>query len=158
VKRFIALALTTAALLAASVANATPLEVGGAIPKISAKDQHGAAYTFTNGTAGLLIAMDMDSAKAANQKLAAEGAGFLEKHNAAYLMDVHTMPAVGQFFALRKMRKYPQRIVLIETANTMNWVPTKTNHITVLTLTPAGRIQKIAYWQPATEPATGLFK
>ena len=54
---------------------AAPLEVGGAIPKISAPDQHGAAYTFTNGTACLLIAMDMDSAKAANQKLAAQGAG-----------------------------------------------------------------------------------
>ena len=72
-------------------------------PKISTR----AAYTFTNGTACLLIAMDMDSAKAANQKLAAEGAGFLEKHNAVYLMDVHTMPAVGQFFALRKMREIP---------------------------------------------------
>ena len=48
--------------------------------------------------------------------------------------------------------------MLIETANTMNWVPVKTNHITVLKLTPEGRIQKIAYWQPATEPATGLFK
>ena len=137
---------------------AAPLEVGGAIPKISAKDQHGAAYTFTNGTAWLLIAMDMDSAKAANQKLAAAGAGFLEKHNAVYLMDVHTMPAVGQFFAVRKMRKYPQRIVLIETANTMNWVPVKTNHITVLKLTPEGKVEKISYWQPATEAATQAFK
>ena len=134
-----------------------PLEVGGIIPKLSAKDQHGVAYTFTNGTACLLIAMDMDSAKAANQKLAAAGAGFLEKHNAAYLMDVHTMPAIGQFFALRKMRKYPQRIVLIETANTMNWVPVKTNHLTVLKLTQEGKIDKISYWQPAKDSATSLF-
>ncbi len=136
---------------------AAPLEVGGVIPKISAQDQHGAAYTFTNGTAGLLIAMDMESAKAANQKLAAAGAGFLEQHNAVYLMDVHTMPAIGQFFALRKMRKYPQRIVLIETANTMNWVPVKTNHVTILKLTPAGKIAKISYWQPAKDPVTSLF-
>ena len=102
--------------------------------------------------------MDMDSAKAANQKLAAEGTGFLEKHNAVYLMDVHTMPAVGQFFALRKMRKYPQRIILIETANSMNWVPVKTNHITVLKLTKEGKVQKISYWQPATEAAGDVFK
>ena len=54
-------------------------EVGGAIPKLAAKDQHGNAYAFTNGTAYLLIALDMDSAKAANQKLAAQGPCFLGK-------------------------------------------------------------------------------
>ncbi|MGC3957690.1 MAG: hypothetical protein QM813_06995 [Verrucomicrobiota bacterium] len=157
-KRFWLLSLIALALAVTWMAQAEPLEVGGEIPKLSAKDQHGVAYTFTNGTACLLIAMDMDSAKAANQKLAAEGTGFLEKHNAVYLMDVHTMPAVGQFFALRKMRKYPQRIILIETANTMNWVPVKTNHITVLKLTKEGKIEKISYWQPTSETATNLFK
>lgn len=157
-KRFRLPALITLALAFTLLAQAAPLEVGGEIPKISALDQHGVAYTFTNGTACLLIAMDMDSAKAANQKLAAEGTGFLEKHNAVYLMDVHTMPAVGQFFALRKMRKYPQRIILIETANSMNWVPVKTNHITVLKLTKEGKVQKISYWQPATEAAGDVFK
>lgn len=137
---------------------AAPLEVGGQIPAIAAKDQHGASYIFTNGTAYLLIALDMDSAKAANQKLAAQGTGFLEKQNAVYLMDIHPMPAIGKYFALRKMRKYPQRIILIETANTMNWAPTKANHVTVLKLNSEGRIAKIAYWQPATETARSLFE
>ncbi len=157
-KRFILRSLLTTVLLVAGDATAAPLEVGGEIPKITAQDQHGVAYTFTNGTACLLIAMDMASAKAANQKLAAAGTGFLEKHNAVYLMDVHTMPAVGQFFALRKMRKYPQRIILIETADTMNWVPVKTNHLTVLKLTKEGKVQKIAYWQPATAAVGDVFK
>jgi len=137
---------------------AAPLEVGGAIPKLVAQDQHGNAYTFTNGTAYLLIALDMDSAKAANQKLAAQGTGFLEKHGAVYVMDIHPMPDIGKFFALRKMRKYPQRIILIETKDTMNWAPTKANHITALKLTHEGRIEKISYWQPASEAATDLFK
>jgi len=83
-------------LLTGLTTQAAPLEVGGAIPKLTAKDQHGAAFTFTNGTACLLIAMDMDSAKAANEKLAAEGAGFLEKHHAVYVMDIHPMPEVGK--------------------------------------------------------------
>lgn len=137
---------------------AAPLEVGGSIPKLSAKDQHGAAYTFTNGTACLLIAMDMTCAKAANQKLAEQGSGFLEKHNAAYLMDIHTMPDIGKFFALRKMKKYPQRIILIETAESMNWVPVKAGNITVLALTPTGQIQQIRYWNSSSDPATSLFK
>ncbi len=138
--------------------SAAPLEVGAAIPALSAQDQHGVAYTFTNGTAYLLIALDMDSAKAANQKLAEQGAGFLDQHGAVYLMDIHPMPDIGKFFALRKMRKYPQRIILIETAGTMNWVPVKANHVTLLKLTPAGKVEKIAYWQPASEPVTDLFK
>lgn len=137
---------------------AAPLEVGGAIPKLSAQDQHGVAYTFTNGTAYLLITLDMDSAKAANQKLAEQGKGFLEKHGAVYVMDIHPMPEVGKFFALRKMRKYAQRIILIETKDTMNWVPTKANHVTVLKLTPQGKVEKITYWQPASEAVTDLFK
>lgn len=138
--------------------SAAPLEVGGAIPKLVARDQHDGAYTFTNGTAYLLIALDMDSAKAANQKLAAEGSGFLEKHGAVYVMDIHPMPDIGKFFALRKMRKYPQRIILIETANTTDWVPTKAKHVTVLKLTKEGRIEKISYWQPATSAATEVFQ
>ncbi len=157
-KTFSAPVVALGILLFGLPALAAPLEVGGAIPKISAKDQHGAAYRFTNGTAFLLVALDMDSAKAANQKLAEQGAGYLEKHNAVYLMDVHTMPAIGQFFALRKMRKYPQRIVLVETAGTLNWVAVKPGQLTVLALTPAGLIKKITYWKPASEPVAGLFK
>lgn len=157
-KRFRLSALIALALAITLPAQAAPLEVGGEIPKLSAQDQHGVAYSFTNGTAYLLIALDMDSAKAANQKLAEQGKGFLEKHGAVYVMDIHPMPEVGKFFALRKMRKYPQRIILIETANTMAWVPTKTNHVTVLKLTQEGRIKQISYWQPASAAVTDLLK
>lgn len=147
-----------AALFLTQIAAAAPLDVGGTIPPISARDQHGTAYTFTNETRVLLVAMDMDSAKAANQKLAAQGKGFLEKNNAVYVMDIHPMPEIGKFFALRKMRKYPQRIILIETAGQMNWVPVKTNHLTVLKLTPDGKVAKISFWQATTEPVTQVFQ
>lgn len=145
-------------LLCCLATDAAPLAVGDAIPAISSKDQHGAAYTFTNGTAFLLVAVEMDAAKAANKKLAEQGAGYLEKHSATYLMDIHPMPGIAKVFALPKMRKYPHRIVLIETKGVLNWAPTKPGHVTVLTLNPEGRVQKIAYWQPVTEPVTGLFK
>jgi hypothetical protein len=136
---------------------AAPLNVGDAVPEISAKDQHGAAYAFTNGTAFLLIATEMASAKAANQKLAEQGAGFLEKHDAALLMDIHTMPGIARLFALPKMRKYPQRIVLVEKAQSLDWVPVKPGHVTVLSLTAEGRIKQISYWNSGSDPVTGLF-
>jgi len=59
---------------------------------------------------------------------------------------------------MRKMRKYPHRIVLIETADTPNWAPVKAGHVTVLKLTADGRIANITFWQPASEPVAGLFK
>jgi len=139
-------------------ARADVLKVGDQIPAISAKDQHDVAYVFTNGTAYLLCAIDMDAAKAANHKLADQGAGFLEKHGAVYLMDVHTMPAIGKFFAIPKMQKYPERIVLIDTAGALDWLPAKTGSLTVLKLTPDARIKKISYWQPASESVTNLFE
>lgn len=144
--------------LARAAATAATLQVGDAVPAISAIDQHGAAYVFTNGTRFLLVAVEMDAAKVANQKLTAQGKGFLEKHRADYLMDIHPMPGIAKVFALPKMRKYPHRIVLIETKGALDWAPTQTGRITVLSLTPAGRVEKIAYWNPANESAESLFK
>lgn len=157
-KNLIRLTCVFGILLSCHLASAAPLAVGDAIPAIAAKDQHGAAYTFTNGTAFLLVAVEMDAAKAANQKLAVEGTGFLEKHRAAYLMDIHPMPGIAKVFALPKMRKYPHRIVLIETKGVLNWAPSKPGHVTVLTLNAEGRVQKIGYWNSAGEPASTLFQ
>lgn len=157
-KNVIGLSFVLGILLSCQLATAAPLAVGDAIPAVAAKDQHGAAYTFTNGTAFLLVAVEMDAAKAANQKLAAEGAGYLEKHGAAYLMDIHPMPGIAKVFALPKMRKYPHRIVLIETKGVLNWAPSKPGHVTLLALNPEGRVSNISYWNPASESASGLFK
>jgi hypothetical protein len=152
------LLLAGALCLAAGALPAGPLAVGEAVPPIAARDQHGVRYVFTNGTAFLLVALDRDSATTANRRLAEAGAGFLEKHRAVYLMDIHAMPAIARFFALPKLRKYPQRIVLGETTDALNWVPAQAGRLTVLKLTPAGCVEKISYWQPANESVIGLFK
>jgi hypothetical protein len=134
------------------------LTIGDPVPTISAKDQHGVDYAFTNGTRYLLIAMEMGPATTANHKIADQGAGYLEKHGAAYMMDIHTMPAIGRYFAFPKMRKYPERIVLIDAPHVLDWVPVKTGCLTVLKLTPNGRIEDIKYWNPNTEPVSTCFE
>jgi len=139
-------------------ARAAPLAVGDAVPAIAANDQHGVAFQFTNGVRFLLIATEMGCSKSANQKLAAAGAGFLEQHHAAYLVDIHTMPAVARVFALPKMRKYPQRIVLVDTADVLTAFPAQPGRVTVLALTPAGRVEKISFWNPAQEPVADYLK
>jgi hypothetical protein len=144
-------------LLGISVRGA-PLTVGDAMPAFSAKDQHGQEFVFTNGTQFVLIAMERACGTSANHKLAEQGAGFLEKHRAVYMMDIHTMPGVARLFALPKMRKYPQRIVLVETPETLQWVPAQPGRVTVLALTPAGRVQQISYWNPDSEPVAGYLQ
>jgi hypothetical protein len=133
-------------------AQAKPLAVGDSVPTILAKDQHGNEFLFTNNVRVLLAVTEMAPAKAANLKLAEQGAGFLERHRAAYLMDIHSMPAVARFFALPKLQKYPQRIVLIERKKTLQAFPFKPGSVTVLTLSSSGHIKKIDYWHPDREP------
>ena len=67
-------------------------------------------------------------------------AGFLEKHQAVYVTDSHTMPSVARVFALPKMLKYPQRIVLVKTAVTLAWV----SHVAPPNPDDNGRL----FWEP----------
>jgi hypothetical protein len=138
-------------------ARAAVLTAGDAVPAIVANDQHGAAFQFTNGVRFLLVVTEMGCSKSANQQLAAAGAGFLESHQAVYLMDIHPMPAVARVFALPKLRKYPHRIVLVDTADALSPFPAQAGRVTVLALTPAGRVQKISFWDPRSEPVAGFL-
>jgi hypothetical protein len=132
--------------------------VGDAVPSISAKDQHGIDCVFTNGTGFLLIATEKENAKSANLIIAGQGMGGLEKHGAVYMMDIHTMPAIARLFALPKLRKYPHRIVLIDSPNTLSWVMVRPGMITVLALKPDSRIMKISFWDPGKEPLSVAFQ
>lgn len=146
------------AVLFYNITNAAPLTVGDVVPAITAKDQHGTNFVLTTNIQYLLIATEMTVAKTANHKLADQGAGYLEKHGAAYLMDIHTMPGIARVFAFPKLKKYPQRIVLVDSPDALVWVPRSPDHITVLALSPAGQIRKISYWDPASEPVAGIFQ
>lgn len=138
--------------------SAAPLAVGAALPAFSAPDQYGQIFASTNGAHFLLVVTEMACAKAANQKLAALGAGYLEKYSAVYVMDIHAMPALIRYFVVPKMRKYPQRIVLVETDKTLANFPTQPGRVTVLAMTRANRIQKVSYWDPVSEPTDVCFK
>jgi len=137
----------------AAPAWADPLAVGGAVPPFAAKDQFGKEFKFTPGLHFLLVGFDMNAGKLANHKFADLGPGWLEQHGAVYVLDIHTMPAVARLFALPKMRKYPHRIILAETATLLAPFPHQPEKITILELTPAGTIRAIRYWDPA---GTGL--
>ena len=156
IKRWLTAALLGAA-LAGSV-HASELAVGDPVPAFSAKDQVGKEFQSRSGLRFLLLGFEMSASKAANGRLAGLGAGWLEQQHAAYVLDIHTMPAVARFFALPKMRKYPQRIVLGEDEKLLAAFPRKPDRITVLVLTPEGRIQEIRYWNPAADAPDMVLK
>jgi len=149
--------LSFCALLAFS-AQAAELAVGDAVPAFTARDQFGKEFKFEAGLRFLLLGFDRGASKEANRKLAELGPGWLEKTNAAYVLDIHTMPGVARFFALPKMRKFPQRIVLGEDEAMLSPFSRKPEKMTVLVLTSAGKIQEIRYWDPATEEIGSVLK
>jgi hypothetical protein len=134
------------------------LAVGNAVPVISASDQHGVPFVFTNGIRYLLVATEMGCAKSANKQLAAQGTGYLEKYRAVYLMDIHPTPGIARIFAFPKMRKYPQRIILIDSADALAVFPKQPGRLTVLVLTAEGQVQKISYWDPDEASVDTCFK
>ena len=138
--------------------HAAQLTAGDAVPPISAKDQHGTNFTLTTNVQYLLVVTEKSAAKSANQKLVEQGAGYLEKHRAMYLMDIHTMPTVGRWFAFPKLKKYPHRIILVDSADALAKFPTQPGCVTVVKLTPVGRVERIRYWNPTKEPASVCFE
>ena len=48
--------------------------------------------------------------------------------------------------------------MLVDSAKTLAAFPVQPGCVTVLVLTPAGRIQKISYWNPSNQPVEGCFK
>jgi len=138
--------------------HADDLKAGDAVPAFSAKDQFGNDFKFEAGLRFLLLGFDMDASKPANLKLADLGAGWLEKHQAAYVLDIHSMPSVARFFALPKMKKYPHRIILGDDEKLLAPFPRQPGRITVLVLTPAGKIQEVRFWNPTTEALDSLLK
>ncbi len=153
--RFAALFLFTA--VAVSI-HAGGLAVGDTVPAFSAKDQFGQEFKPAAGLRFLLLGFDMGTSKTANLKLADLGAGWLEKHSAAYVLDIHTMPGVARLFALPKLRKYPHRIVLGDDEKMLAAFPHLPEKITVLVLTPTVKISEVRYWNPANETLDAVLR
>lgn len=134
--------------------NARELAVGDAVPAFSVKDQFGKEFTFAPGPKYLLLGFDMSASKAANRKLAKLGEGGLDRCGAIYAMDIHSMPGIARVFALPKMQKYPFRVILASTADVLAPFPHQPEKITVLALTPEGKIREVRYWDSANEAST----
>lgn len=135
-----------------SAQGAETLSVGDAFPPLHAKDQHDQDYVFEPGTRAMLIAFDMSTSKAANHFLAEQGAGYLDRHGAVYIANIYGMPGIGRYFALPKMRKYPQRIVLADEKDLLDPFPREDGRVTVIHLDDAAVVRSVEFWDPKAGP------
>ena len=140
------LAFTSQTLLAADV-----YRVGGTVASFSLKDQHGREHAAGPGVRILLASFSMGAGKAANNFFAQKPAGFLDEHNAVFLSDIRGMPAIGRAFALPKMRRYPHRILLVDTDGILERLPREENKLTALRLDSDLRITDIRFLDPEIE-------
>lgn len=112
------------------------------------QDQHEVTYALPEGVQHIAVAFTMSVGKSANQALAKKGAAYLPAQNAVFIANVYGMPAIGRFFAMPKMRKYPHRIMLADADGLLDDFPQKDDRVTVFDLDANGTIIAIRYWNP----------
>lgn len=137
--------LVVTLLLSAGTWAAEVLQPGDTLPVFSLKDQHEQPFTFTPGPRVVVAAFSMTAGQQANAFFARQPADFLAQKQALFIANIHGMPAIGRYFALPKMKKYPHRILLGDDAHLFDRYPQHAGKLTVLHLDPLGKITAIAF-------------
>lgn len=143
-------------LLAVAAGIAAPYRVGDSFESFTTRDQHDKPYTYAGGARLVIVAFAMSPGKAANAFFEKQPAGFLDRHHAVFISNIHGMPGIARTFAMPKMRKYPHRIILADAEHFLDRYPAEEDKLTVLRLDEAGKITAIRFVDPAKELA-GVF-
>ena len=123
-------------------------KVGDAFTPFTTKDQHEKDYTFAAGPRLVIVSFEMSEGKAANGFFSGKGAAFLDEQKTVFIANIHGMPAVGRFFALPKMKRYPHRILLADAETFLERYPHEDKKLTVIRLDSAGTITGIKFIDP----------
>ncbi len=100
-------------LLALSLFGA-PYTIGQSVIALDLEDQFGKKSTLRVMPKTLIMVFEKGTSAIANDYLAMQEKGYLEKNNAGLIADISQMPNfVAESFALPKMRKYPHTVLLI---------------------------------------------
>ena len=148
----IVFALVACALATSATHAAELYKVGDTFEAFATKDAKGKDYAYTPGALKtLIVSYTMSNGKAVNGYLAAQPTDFLDSHNAAFLADIHGMPAIGRFFAMPKMERYPHRILLGDADDLLARHPRVEDRINVFTFDAQGAITSIRHLDPEKE-------
>lgn len=116
------------------------IAVGGALPVVSLKDQHGEEHVIDGSLRAILFSRDMDGGGVVRALLDPEALGeppapFLARHAAVCVADVHRMPGlIRRVIAKPRMRKRPYPLLLDEEGDVTAAWPSREGHATFIRL------------------------
>ena len=134
--------------LLAATGFSDPLREGDPFPVLDGADQHGERYSVGDAH-HVLVSFDMAPGKKANVFFEKQGANYLPSTRSVFVANIHGMPAVGRFFAIPKMQKYPHRILLADKEGLLDDLPQQKGKVTVFVLDAERRVESISFWDPA---------
>lgn len=144
--------LVVSLLCVTAVRAAEVYKAGDTLEAFAVTDAKGAAYSYEPGKlAYLIVSYEMSPGKAVNGYLAKKSADHLDKNRAAFMANIHGMPAIGRFFALPKMEKYPHRILLADSETLLARHPAADGKVTVFSFDAKGVITAIRQLDPEKE-------
>ena len=89
-------------------------KVGDKLPDITLLDQFDKEFTVEDKDTLVIMAFEKDISVVVNEYLKTKPGTYLASHNAKFISDISTMPAlITSMFALPKMKKYPFSVMLI---------------------------------------------
>jgi hypothetical protein len=147
-RAFFCLLLALASPVLNSVGAAEIYKVGDVFETFTTNDQHEKPYTLSPDVRLIVVSYTMGVGKDANRFFEKQPVTLLADHRAVFLSNIYGMPAVGRFFALPKMRKYPHRILLADAENFLARHPQQEDKLTVFRLDEAARITAIEFVDP----------
>ncbi len=137
--------------LLATPVGAEPLGVGDALPPVTLEDQHEVEHRVDASVSLILFSRDMDGGGVIRALLDPESlgeapAGFLERHGAVCVADVHRMPGlIRRAIAKPRMRKRPYPLLLDESGEATAAWPSADEQATLLRLRE-GRLVEVAHF------------
>jgi hypothetical protein len=116
-----------------------------AFPPLSLPDQYGEQRAITAETRLVLFAADRPASDVLNGFLKAQPGDLLAQRRAEYVADISSMPAlITRLVALPRMRERPYRILLVEEASMVDFLPRQPSAVTVLRLTE-GSVDEVLF-------------
>jgi len=109
------------------------LQPGDKLPNLTYTNQHDEPSPLPEDTTKVLFVADMEASKLVVPILELGGDNYLTSKKAAFISDIHRMPAIiTKFVALPKMRSYPFTMRLIREEKLSDPFPREKGKVTLL--------------------------
>jgi len=124
----------------------TSLEVGQTFPNLVLPDQHGNLHQLRKNTRWVVITFDKRTGVLARRWLREKPQDFFQLWQITLVAEISRMPKrLGEQQIMPKIKEFPRRVLLAEDPDICENFPHKMGCVTVMELSPEGRINHIFF-------------